>query len=171
MGHIAFQYAEALFASAIEEDNVENVKSEFETFVEAQDENVYKFLNHPKIKKQDKKEIINKVVQNSILKHFVYVLIDNNRVELLTECLTEYSKIVDHQNQVMKVTVYSGKELTVSDLNKLKNNLAMKHNRTVNISNIIDHTIIGGLRIEYEGMILDETINNHLNKLKNNLTK
>lgn len=171
MGHVAFQYAEALFSLANENNTVEELQNEFKGFVEAQDEDVYNFLNHPRIKKRDKKEIIGKVVSNNLLKHFVYVLIDNNRVELLAESLDEFNKIVDRQNQVMNVFVYSGKEISVSELNKLKNNIAMKHNRTVNISNIVDSTIIGGLRIEYEGMVLDETINNYLNTLKNNLTK
>lgn len=171
MGHVAFQYAEALFSLANENNTVEELQNEFNGFVEAQDEDVYNFLNHPRIKKRDKKEIIGKVVSNNLLKHFVYVLIDNNRVELLAESLDEFNKIVDRQNQVMNVFVYSGKEISVSELNKLKNNIAMKHNRTVNISNIVDSTIIGGLRIEYEGMVLDETINNYLNTLKNNLTK
>ncbi len=171
MSYVAFQYAEALFALANEEKKVVVVKEELAAFVEAQDEYVYKFLNHPKVKKDDKKEVIAKGITDSLVKNFVYVLIDNNRVELLADVLNEFITIVDRQNQMMNVFVYSGKLMEIRDLNKLKNNIAMKHNRTVNIENIVDEKIIGGLRIEYEGMILDETINNHLNTLKNNLTK
>jgi F-type H+-transporting ATPase subunit delta len=79
--------------------------------------------------------------------------------------------INDNQNKVMNATVYSNKLLPISDLNKLKNNLGMKHDRKVNIENIVDVNIIGGLRIEYDGQILDETINNHLQTLKNRLLK
>lgn len=171
MSYVAFQYAEALFALAHEEDKVSSVKSDLSDFVEAQDEDVYKFLNHPKVTKQNKKEVIGKVLTNSLVKNFVFVLIDNNRVDLLSNTLNEFNIIVDKQNQKMNVVVYSGKLMEIKDLNKLKNNLAMKNNRTVNIENVVDESIIGGLRIEYEGMILDETINNYLITLKNNLTK
>jgi F-type H+-transporting ATPase subunit delta len=171
MSYVAFQYAEALFALALEEDKVPSVKESLFAFVEAQDEYVYKFLNHPKVKKNDKKEVIAKLEISSLVKNFVYVLIDNNRVDLLSDVVDEFKKIDDRQNKIMNVVVYSGKLMEIKDLNKLKNNIAMKHNRTVNIENIVEETIVGGLRIEYDGMILDETINNYLNKMKNNLTK
>lgn len=171
MSYVAFQYAEALFSLAFENDKVASVKEDLESFVAAQDDNVYKFFNHPKITKSEKKEIVNKVLKNTLLVNFMYVLIDNNRIELLADVLQEFITIYDSQNKMMNVEVYSGKLMEVSDLNKLKNNLAMKHNRKVTIKNIVDESIIGGLRIQYEGMVLDETINNYLAKLKNNLTK
>ena len=71
----------------------------------------------------------------------------------------------------MNVTVYSGKKLTDSDLSKLKSNLNKKHNRTIELENLIDESIIGGIRIEYEGMVLDDTINNYLQSLKSNLVR
>jgi len=171
MSYVAFQYAEALFSLAHEENKVDEVLNEFEAFVNAQDNDVYNFLNHPKVSNKDKKGVISKVIKNSIVKNFIYVLIDNVRIEYLEDCLDEFKVIIDNQNKVMNVTVYSNKLLPIIDLNKLKNNLAMKHNRKVNIENLVDENIIGGLRIEFEGNILDDTINNYLTTLKNNLTK
>lgn len=171
MGYVAFQYAEALFSLALEEKQVDDVLSSFEAFIEAQTDDVTKFLNHPKVSKQNKKDVVGNVITNSLFKNFVFVLIDNSRIDYLNECLSEFKVINDNQNKVMNAVVYSKELLPISDLNKLKNNLGMKHNRKVNIENIVDPSIIGGLRIEYEGHILDETINNHLQTLKNNLTK
>lgn len=171
MGYVAFQYAEALFSLALEEKQVDNVMSSFEAFVEAQNDEITKFLSHPKVSKKDKKEVVGKVIANSLFKNFVFVLIDNSRIDYLNDCLSEFKVINDNQNKVMNATVYSKELLPISDLNKLKNNLGMKHNRKVKIENIVDPSIIGGLRIEYEGHVLDETINNHLQTLKNNLTK
>lgn len=171
MSYVAFQYAEALFALALEENQVEEVLINFVAFVDAQDKEIEKFLRHPKVKNRDKKEIIGKAIANSLFKHFVFVLIDNSRIEYLEDCLGEYKVINDMQNQTMNVRVYSKTLLPISNLNKLKNNLGMKHNRKVKIENIVDDTIIGGLRIEFEGQILDETINNHLLTLKHSLMK
>ena len=147
------------------------MKDALEAFTEAQDDDISNFFNHPNVSKENKKKVLSTVIKETLVKNFVFVLIDNNRIDLLDETLGEYKKIVDQQNQIMNVVVYSGKLMDISDLNKLKNNLAMKHNRKVLIENIVDVKIVGGLRIEYEGMILDETINNYLTKLKHNLTK
>ena len=171
MSYVAFQYAEALFALAVEEKQVNDVLSSFEAFVEAQDEDIEKFLSHPKVTKKDKKEVVGNAISNSLFKNFVFVLIDNSRIEYLDDCLSEFKVINDNQNKVMNAVVYSKELLPISDLNKLKNNLGMKHNRKVLIENIVEESIIGGLRIEFEGQILDETINSYLIELKNNLMK
>ncbi|AIO17950.1 ATP synthase subunit delta [Candidatus Izimaplasma bacterium HR1] len=171
MSYVAFQYAEALYALALEEKQVDEVLTNFEAFNNAQDEDISKFLNHPKITKKNKKEVVGKAITNSLFKNFVFVLIDNSRIEYLDDCLSEFKVINDNQNKVMNVVVYSKEILAISDLNKLKNNLGMKHNRKVMIKNIVEPSIIGGLRIEYDGQVLDETINNHLLILKNKLTK
>ena len=171
MSYVAFQYAEALYALALEEKQVDEVLFSFVAFTDAQDEDITKFLNHPKVSKKNKKEVIGKAITNSLFKNFVFVLIDNSRIEYLNDCLSEFKVINDNQNKVMNAVVFSREKLPISDLNKLKNNLGMKHNRKVTMENIVDPTIIGGLRIEYDGQVLDETINNHLQTLKNNLTK
>ena len=171
MSYVAFQYAEALYALALEEKQVDEVLNSFVAFIDAQDETISKFLSHPKVSKKNKKEVISNAIQNSLFKNFVFVLIDNSRIEYLNDCLSEFKVIHDNQNKVMNAVVFSKEKLPISDLNKLKNNLGMKHNRKVIMKNIVDSTIIGGLRIEYDGQVLDETINNHLQTLKNNLTK
>lgn len=171
MSYVAFQYAEALFGLALEEQKVNNVLTEYQNFVESLDEDIYKFLNHPKVTKKDKKDVISKVVTDSLFKNFVFVLIDNSRMDYLDDCLNEFSVIVDNQNKVMKANVYSNKELTTQELKNLTSNLEKKHNRKVELTNIVDVKIIGGLKVEYEGNVLDDTINNYLTTLKNNLTR
>jgi|LGOV01.1.fsa_nt_gb F-type H+-transporting ATPase subunit delta len=171
MSYIAFQYAEALFALAHEEKQVESVLESFKGFVKAQDFEISKFLNHPKVTKKAKKEVLSKAITNSLFKNFIFVLIDNSRIDYLDDCLDEYQVIVDAQNKIMNVFVYSSKKLTKTETQELVNNLSKKHNRKVKLENIVDKTILGGLRIEFEGNILDETINNYLATLRNNLTK
>ena len=171
MGYVALQYAEALFGITLEEGKIEETLLAFEEFSSALDEDIYKFLNHPKISKKDKKEVVKNAITNELLKHFIFVMIDNFRIELLEESLIEFKKIVDKQNNIMKVSVYSKKELNSEQINQLKTNLKKKHNRIIELKNIVDVSIAGGLRVEYEGMILDDTINNYLQTLKANLTK
>lgn len=171
MGYVAFQYAEALFSLAYEEKKTQNVIDAYKAFLDAQDDEVYKFLNHPKVSKHNKKDVIAKAITDSLFKNFVNVLIDNSRIDLLEDCFNELTKIVNNQNKIMDVTVYSMKPLLKTELDKLVENLEKKHNRTIKLENIVDQKIVGGLRIEYEGHVLDDTINNFLGSLKANLTR
>lgn len=171
MSYVAKQYSEALFGLAFEEQQVDELLSEFKRFNAAIDEDIFKFLNHPKISKQNKKEIIDQSVDNTLLKHFIYVLIDNSRIDLLEDSLSEFEKYVRNQNKVLEVKAFSGKSLTSEQKTKLAESLSKKHNRKIELENIVDKSIVGGIRIEYEGMVLDDTINNYLHGLKANLTK
>jgi F-type H+-transporting ATPase subunit delta len=171
MSYVAVQYAEALLGLSSESNKVEEVLEDYKNFNAALDEEIYKFLNHPKISKKNKKEIINNTVENSLLKNFICVLIDNSRIDLLEDCFNEYIKIVNNQNKVMNVFAYTGKELSNEQMTQLVSNLGKKHNRKIELVNIVDVSIVGGIRIEYDGNVLDETINNYLQGLKANLTK
>jgi len=171
MGYIAFQYAEALFNLAVETKQVDSLLSDYKIIDKVVDEDIQKFLIHPKISKKNKKEIIQNSIENDLLMRFMLVLIDNYRIELLHECLSEFVKINNNRNKVMNVLVFSSKKLTKEQMDKLVENLDKKHNKKVNLENIIDLNIVDGLRIEYDGMILDDTINNYLDNLKFKLTK
>ena len=171
MGYLAFQYSEALFSLAIDELQIDSLLNDFVAFNDSLDDEIYKFLNHPKITKKDKKEVVGNAISNSLLKNFIYVLIDNSRIDLLDDTLVEYKKLYDNQNKVLKVTVYSSKVLSDKQKQNLIDSLETKNSRKVELNNVVDTTIVGGLRIEYEGMILDDTINNYLHSLKSNLSK
>lgn len=171
MGYIAFQYAEALYNVAVEANSVKSLLEDFKTINGVIDEEIFKFLNHPKISKKNKKEIIQNSIENDLLMRFMFVLIDNSRISLLEECLLEFEKIVDNKNKVMNIKVYSKEALSNEEVNQLSVNLKKRHKKMIILENIVDQGIIGGLRIEYDGMILDDTINNYLGNLKFKLTK
>jgi F-type H+-transporting ATPase subunit delta len=171
MSYVAFQYAEALFSLSVEEKQLENVYANFQAFVQAQDEDIYSFLSHPKVSKKDKKEALSKAIDNTLVKNFMNVLIDNSRVELLEDCFNEFKKIYDNQHKVMIVFVYSGVALDDKEMKQLQENLGKKHNRNVTLENVVDPSIIGGIKIEFEGNVLDQTINHYLHSLKSSLTK
>jgi len=171
MSYVAFQYAEALFSLAVEENQLNDVLASFKQFLKLQDEEVTTFLTHPKVTKDEKKEVLKTVVKNTVFLHFLYVVIDNSRIDLIADCYKEFSTILDNQHKLMDVFVYSHKALTKEELEDLKLSIGKKHNRTVTIENVVDPHIVGGIRIEFDGYIFDQTINHYLHELKNNLTK
>lgn len=171
MSYVAFQYAEALFALAHEEHQLDTVQQTYQQFLDGMDQDIIKFLNHPKITRQEKKDVLSNAVDHTIFRHFLFVLIDNGRIDLLDDCHHELMAIIDAQNKQMEVVVYSPKKMTKAELDQLQTNIGQKHNRKVRISNVIDTSILGGIRIEYEGHVLDQTINHYLHALKSDLSK
>ena len=154
MNYVAFQYSEALFSLALEEKAVDSVLADLESFYSSIDDEIYKFLSHPKITKIQKKEIVGNVISNKLVKNFMFVLIDNSRIELLEDALIEYKKLNDSQNKVMQVKVFSKKVLNKEQHENLRSSLETNNNRKVELISIVDNPIVGGARIEYEGMVI-----------------
>ncbi len=67
-------------------------------------------------------------------------------------------------------TVYSVRELTDVEKTELENSFKKKFNKkSVAIENIVDPSIIGGLKIRVGNTIYDGSISGKLNRIKNRL--
>ena len=171
MTGIANQYALAVFSLASKEKRDEEFLTILETFVKGMNDSTYKFFAHPKISTLEKKQTLEKVVYDKLLLNFLKVLIDNDRFALIEAISLEYKNILDNLNKIMNVVVVSNKPLKKKNLDKIKNKLKEKYNRKIQIEETIDEHIIGGFRIEFEGNVIDETINKQLNDIKSSLTE
>lgn len=171
MSYVAYQYAEALFSISKEQSVLNDINNEFHNFSIALDKEIIDFLVHPKISKNEKKNIVAKSLDNKVFRNFINVLIDNSRIDLLDEIKKEFQNIINKQNNLLKVIAYSNKLLTDDQLRDLSKSLEKKNNRKIELENIVDESIVGGMRIEYEDKVFDDTINNYLSSLKANLTK
>lgn len=164
---VEIEYSKALFDLA---SNKRDTLEEFDSFIELLSE-TYNFedvLNSPSIKKSDKKEIIKNSLKDfdELFVNFLLVLIDNNRFELIKKIHNIYYEMVLNYENTLIINVYSSKRLSSSENEKLNSQIGLKTNKKVIINNIIDEKIIGGIKIEYSGILVDDTIKDKLDKIK-----
>jgi F-type H+-transporting ATPase subunit delta len=171
MDYIAFQYAEALFQLATEKDIVEEVLTDFRELVEVLDEDFYMFMDHPNLKKSQKQSLIERTVKPLLIQHLCYVLVDNHRVKLFPDVFEAYNELINLQEHVMDVDVFSKKPLSEKEMNSLVGSLEKRFSQSVRLHNTVDESIIGGVRLEYNGAVLDDTVNHYFKALQTRLTK
>jgi len=171
MTGIASQYALAVFSLAKESEREEEFFSIIEEFSKSLDDKTHKFFAHPKISKLDKKTVLSDIVKDELLLNFLKVLVDNDRFLLVEAVVFAYKDILDEQNKVMQVKVYSNTPLSKVNLNKIIKKLKTTYNRKVELEEQTDETIIGGFRLEFEGNVLDETVNKRLEDIKTSLSE
>ncbi|HQN74682.1 MAG TPA: ATP synthase F1 subunit delta [Bacillota bacterium] len=164
------QYARALFSLALEKEAVESTYQDLTDFINALDNQAKLFFLHPKIEIANKHQVIQKVGKNSLVINFLKVLLDNSRFELLPAIATEYQELINEMNETVEVMVYAKNELSATNIKKIKKKLQNKLLKNVVIKQTINESIIGGFKIEYQGQVIDETINSSLNMLKKTLT-
>lgn len=132
-----------------------------------------RFLSINSIKLESKYEVIDNVFKdfNHLLINFIKLIVSKNRSAFIYDILKETLKELDSYLTIEKGVVYSSTKLSEENLNKLKKALEKKINKTIDLTNVVDESIIGGFKICLENSIYDSTINTRLNKLKETLLK
>lgn len=132
-----------------------------------------RFLSLNSIKLESKYEVIDNVFKgfNHTLINFIKLIVSKNRSAFIYDILKETLKELDAYLAIEKGVVYSSTKLSEENLIKLKKALEKKINKTLDLTNVVDKSIIGGFKICLENSIYDSTINTRLNKLKETLLK
>ncbi|MCR5741951.1 MAG: ATP synthase F1 subunit delta [Gammaproteobacteria bacterium] len=166
MSDLSFEYANALYELSSKEKSQEDILASLKLFDEVlKDEMILKFFKNPEISIDVKKSFIDKDIKDTLFKHFLFVLLDNRRIEIIGDIAKDFEGIYLISQKLKKVKVSSNKELTKDYLLKLKNNLESKLKSKVLIENVIDNNITAGIRIEYDSNLIDLTVDKKLSDL------
>ena len=171
MSALSEQYAVALFDVANDLDAVSDVQEEFKNLVDNLDVEAMKFFEHPGIEKVNKRQLIASLNMIKVFENFLNVLIDNGRFDQLKIIKDDFDELINNRYKRMHVVVYSKRPLDKKRQDNLKEQYEKKYNRQVTIENRVDNNIAGGLRFEFEGKVIDDTINHTLRQMKSRLTK
>ncbi|MFW5894599.1 MAG: ATP synthase F1 subunit delta [Bacillota bacterium] len=171
MSALSEQYAVALFELALEKDSARDIEDALGIFIEGMDDESRRFFRHPGIKTDVKKKVIETLDVPALLKHFLFLLLDKNRFDELEPIYESFKNIRSKADEEMHMVVYSKNPLTEKRLEQLKEAYTKKYKRTIFLENRTDESILGGLRFEFDGKVIDDTINSTLKQFKSRLTK
>lgn len=109
--------------------------------------------------------------QDKVLDNFARVLAENNDLRLYDQIAEEFHKLDLAKQGIKQVEVKSAHPLSrenekaiVDELNKLvKGKIELKKQ--------VDERLIGGVLIQMEDQVIDASVKNQLEQLKNNLSK
>lgn len=107
-----------------------------------------------------------------ILKKFVDLVLANNDDYRIDEIVTELSRAWNEQNDQLDVSLTSARGLTDSSQKIIADYLKAKTSRhRINFSHQVDPEIMGGVVLRYGDKIVDSSLKNNLNSLKNKINK
>ena len=166
---VSLQYANSLFDLSIdlEKDlsDLEVIKSCISDSTE-----LVKVLMHPSISKEEKKEIFKNLFENKVanyLLYFLYVLIDNERILELSNIYESFQMLVDEKYNMLRCHVISKHELTSNIKEDLIRYLENKYQMKILLTEQIDDTLIGGIKVMIRNEVIDYTFNYQLENMKN----
>ncbi|HEX9664303.1 MAG TPA: ATP synthase F1 subunit delta [Patescibacteria group bacterium] len=93
----------------------------------------------------------------------------NNDLGLADQVINQYQKLVKDQQGEIDIEVVSAKKIEPDQKKDLEQKLLTKNIKQININNVIDKNILGGLVVKYKDFILDASLVSQLNNLQQSL--
>ncbi len=105
-----------------------------------------------------------------VLDNFIKILTKNNDLNKIDDIIKEFSNIWDQKEGKVRVEIISARPLNEDILNLVKEYLSQKiEAKTFEIQHKIDKKILGGVIIKLKDKILDASLTNCLNRLKEHI--
>ncbi|GAE27236.1 ATP synthase delta chain [Halalkalibacter wakoensis JCM 9140] len=172
---VAKRYASALFQLAKEKHDLKKVNEELQsvkTVVETTPELV-QFLNHPKITVKQKQALVQESFKglSDISVNALLLLIDRKRTDIIVPMVNKYKELAYEEQDMAEALVYSTKPLSEKEQNHIAKVFAKRAKKSkLEVINIVDPKLIGGIKIRIGDRIYDGTVKAQLDKLERNLT-
>jgi F-type H+-transporting ATPase subunit delta len=171
---VANRYAQALFAASRDAGLLDRIEADFPVILGAYESNpeLKNFLEHPAIGAQDKKDVLARIFKGKVHDNFLtflYVLVDKNRenqIEAVQEIFEEM--LVAHRGQVRAV-VQTAYELPADVKQQLSKHLSTLTGKQVDIQEIVDPALLGGVYVRMGDRVLDGTVRSGLARMKETL--
>jgi F-type H+-transporting ATPase subunit delta len=126
-------------------------------------------LLRPTLKIEEQKVILGEIAQQNkyevIFLKFLFLLCENQRLDLLTQILHIFNDLERHTKNVKKGEVISAIALTKTQQKKLQQILTQKTKSFLNFSYRVDKKVLGGILVKIESQVIDLTLNNQINIL------
>jgi F-type H+-transporting ATPase subunit delta len=167
---IAQVYARALFEVASEHDSLDEVHEQLGAFADAMHDNreLAVFFFSPYFAVPEKKDGLDRTVTdaNPEFRNFLQALIERHRMPAIYRIRTEFDALYDDAKKLLPVQIVSAIELDAETVKSLGDKIGTQVDRHIELSEIVDPEIIGGIVLRVGNVIMDASIRTRLEQLR-----
>jgi len=177
MSQAAEEYAVALFESLKSSEEKLNALAFLRAVSDVlqSQSSFYEGLRSQAFSYEEVRNIFGKITETQacpgVVKNFFNVLVDNKRVELISDISDSFQKELDKENGVTRGVVKSANPISNEKRLELEKKLSNKLGQKVILNYQEDKTVLAGVRVELEAYTLDDTVETHLKKIKENVNR
>ena len=177
MTEIGSVYGQALYDLAKSEGLAKAVWQEMQTLCHCftvEEPDFIKLLSAPSLSKQERCQILDNSFRGRLqpyLLNFLKILTEKGYIRHFSHCCTAYRDAYYRDEGILLVEAVTATLLTTDQLSRLKQKLSAVTGKKIELQCRVDPTCLGGIRLNYDGKQLDDTLSNRLqsiNKLLKN---
>ena len=166
---IARPYAKAAFEVATQSGNLADWSTMLHTLAAVvSSSRVSALLSSPSLSGEQQAAIVVEVCGDEINKEvgsFAAILAENKRLSLMPEIVALFDALKANQEKRVDVEVISAYALDENAENKIKEALKKRLQREISLSSRVDESLLGGLVLRADDMVIDGSLRGRLNKL------
>ena len=161
-------YAKAIMEVAQKRHHVDQITTEFDRLHDIVFEHPQwlSFMNSPMYNVGLKDEKIDQLELSNTLAACLKTMIRKNHFHLFFDVYHDWIRLIRKKQQIAHVNVYAAKPLSEKQQKLLKERLKPRfEHMTIDLHLRVDPSLIGGLKIIYQGVSLDKSIARELDEL------
>jgi ATP synthase F1 delta subunit len=170
---VARTYARALFASAKEQDRLDDVREELDDFVTALREvpELGALLRNPQLDSRTKAEALDRVLADAdeVVRNFLRLVTEKGRGPQIEEIAREFDALYDAEQQILSVELTTAYELSDEDARGIVQQIETASGRTVEATRSVDPNLIGGIVLKAGSLRVDSSVRGRLTRLRREL--
>ena len=170
---LARPYAKALFSSALECENLEEMANDLKIMATvSKTEEIKSTIENPVLSRQEVVEILTKLFDENVgetSKKLLSILAENKRLNLLEPIYSIYQELLEKHKEQNSIEVFVATTPSDEAKEDIENKLKSSYGKDSNIYFSKDPNMMGGLSIKVGDETLDLSIRGKVNKLINQL--
>ena len=166
------RYARALFSLGQEDGSFNQYGKELEEFAEfcKKNEDFGNAVSNPIFAMEDRKRLLHIVLDRSgfsdLVKNFLNLLLDKDRIGLLEGITSYYSRLTDEALNIAHAEIITAKPLKEETLEKVLKSLKGITSKDIKPEVKEDQDLIGGIVVKIGDLVLDGSVRAQLEGLK-----
>lgn len=174
MTDTAKRYGESFYGLALEESLDERILNELRAIqaIFAQEPDYLRLLSSPKLGKKEKGELLCEAFRDQVhlyTLNFLRILSDEGLLSEFNGCVEAFRGAYNREHGILEVTVTSAVALDEAKKEQLLRRLQEVTGKTVDLTERVNPSIIGGLRLEMDGKRYDGTVLRRLETLRGDI--
>jgi F-type H+-transporting ATPase subunit delta len=168
MSSLAHPYAEALFAVAKAQNNIDNWLENLSELSQVASTRAFmELIDNPKFSPDDIVSTFAGFVNkpNKLLNNFLETLQANGRLVVIGDVYRLFEKMSEDERNTSKAVIQSAYPMSDSDKTDFERLLSKKYGRTILASVEVHPELIGGIKVLINDMVIDASVKSSLHKM------
>lgn len=168
------RYAKSLFDLAVERGDIDGFDHDAEVILDlfGRIDDFVLLITNPIIPSIEKCALVEKVFKGEIKDDFIAffdLTFRKGRSSEICGILEEFRSMVREFRRITRAEIIAAVEMTQTQVDGIKSKLSAKLGKTVEADVTVDPSVIGGVRIMVDGVVIDGTIRRQIDTMKKQL--